>query len=325
MADDDKKEDIEEEETEDIKVGDLSTENLLRVEKGEDIIEDDPGKKDDDDPDKKSEEDKKKEEEDEKRFEGKTEEEIKEIKDKEVKDKEDEKEKGNLKADEEGNVKIKKEDYDKLKKQVGDKEDHIKKIEEDNFKLRDTKRGRVAELEKTVVQLKADLEEAFTQGGEEAATAMEKLNEGKKELTTAQQEEIEVGNKLIIDKHAPDLMDLVPDIVELLKSDDAGDKVTGLFEKTPYLFDPGLVVNLAKRVQLSKDLIEKTTKIEGLEKEIETLKKKPGKILKKIEEQTNKGKKMTADSGGGKGDDDEKETSIYSKSSEELKKIERGK
>lgn len=238
----------------------------------------------------------------------------------------DDKKEKDPEVDEEGNVKIKKEDYDKLKKRIDDKDAHIKNIEQDNFKLREKKRERVTELEDKVKTLEAELEEAWVVGGTEAAAALKKVEGAKTELSAAKTEEVQAGNKSVIDKFAPNYESLISDMTEMLKSDGAEDRIVEQFAKTPYMLDPGTAVNLAKRVELSKDLIKSNDRIVELEKEIETLKKKPGKILDEIEKNTNKGKKMTGSTGGGKVDGhDIIPTSIYSMTSEQLREAEKGK
>lgn len=295
MTEELKEKDIEkEEEQEEIVTGSLSNDNLDRVNRGEDIILEDD----------------------------KEDELTEEKADKAAKAKEEEE----LEPDKDGNITISKENLDKLKKRVVDKEDHIKKIEEDNFNLREKKRAKVAELETQVKTLEEKLETASTTGDTKGTVeAMKEVDGVKEKLTEARQEEISAGNKVIIDKHTPDIQEIMPDIIELLKSDEAEEEVIEQFKNSPYLFDPGVVVNLAKRVAISKDLIKANDRIAVLEKEVAEAEKKPGSILKKIEEQTNKGTKMTGKSGGVVDESEDKGESIYSMSSEQLKKIERGK
>lgn len=96
---------------------------------------------------------------------------------------------------------------------------------------------------------------------------------------------------------APDFDTHVDDIVKIMREDGAQEGTINNFLEMPYAVSPATLLNLYKRVGLTKENGTLKSENERLKKEVEELKAKPATILENIEKAANR-RTITAASAG---------------------------
>lgn len=135
-------------------------------------------------------------------------------------------------------------------------------------------------------------------------------------------ERCEQTKEIIIDK-IPEFEGNIDALADIVAEDGCDDKTVKDFKKYPYMLDPTILFNLSKRFELKGQITSLTEENTTLKAEIETLKKKPGKIIDLIKSGSSR-TTLTGKSGQGK----QKETDLYqitkpvtSMSQEEIDKV----
>ncbi len=140
---------------------------------------------------------------------------------------------------------------------------------------------------------------------------MEKRKETVNQIVKQQvinQEMSRIGaNRERVLTYVPELETSFGDLIEIIKEDGAKPEDVEVFKRNPYTFAPATLFNLHKRSIISKENKSLKSQIEQLQTENAKLKKRPGELLKNIED-ASKVKTLTSKTGGG----DQTETDLYS-------------
>lgn len=92
------------------------------------------------------------------------------------------------------------------------------------------------------------------------------------------------STKEALKQFVPEFDSGIDDLAGLIKEDGAGDEYVKAFRENPYLLDHTTLYNMHHRARLSKEVAGLKAELETLKIENEALKKKPGEMLKKIED-----------------------------------------
>jgi hypothetical protein len=149
---------------------------------------------------------------------------------------------------------------------------------------------------------------------DDPVAATEKLMEHKKQTEEQANEQVQEylrHAKATVQKHVPEFDSSINDIAEIMKNDGADEETLESFKKNPLVFTPAVLVNLAHRAKLVKEITK-------LKEEVASLKKTPSDIVSKINKATNASPVVTAKAGGSPKKATTNAKDIYKMSDEQL-------
>lgn len=176
-------------------------------------------------------------------------------------------------------VKITKTEYDKLIKRIEDKEKFIQRQAQEVGARRKTE----GQLQTEIFQLQQALQDKWQTAPLEATELQNQIRERETELREAETRTVQEHNQTVVKNFIKEPETLLDDMVEILKEDGNDADSVRMFRDNPYRENPGTLINLAKRAELSRIVKSKDTEIASLKAEIQTLKGKPQEVVKKIE------------------------------------------
>lgn len=176
-------------------------------------------------------------------------------------------------------VKITKAEYDKLIKRIEDKEKFIQRQAQEVGARRKSEE----QLQAEIFQLQQALQAKWQTEPLEAHNIQNQIRERETELKEAETRTIQERNQTVVKNFVREPETLFDDMVELLKEDGNDADSIRRFRDNPYWENPGTLINLAKRAELTRTIKGKDTEIASLKAEIQTLKGKPQETVKKIE------------------------------------------
>lgn len=188
----------------------------------------------------------------------------------------------------------------KLDKQLKAKEEFIKQRQAEIDRLS----ARIGELRK--LNQEAPTEESYYENPADTVNQVLATREREAEIARLGYQAQVHQNEVAIKTLVPEIDELIDPIAELAAKDGATPELIRNFKANPFAEAPALVIQLARRVQVEKENA-------ALKAEIETLRKKPDEVVKRIEEAAKGHKPLTAASGkGGKPTGAEKQAHLMS-------------
>ena len=188
--------------------------------------------------------------------------------------------------------KVTKEEWDKTQKRLEEKEKFIQRQADEVGKRRKSEE----QLRQEVFNLKTQL----AGDGVNHVEAMEIQNairEREAQLSESELHTITEFNRNTVKSFVPETENLLDDMAEILKEDGQVDDAIRAFRYNPYSESPGVVINLAKRAELRRELRNKDAKIASLEAELASMKQEPKKVVEKIAKALKENPQMTNKSG----------------------------
>ena len=187
---------------------------------------------------------------------------------------------------------ITKEEWEKTQKRLEEKEKFIQRQADEVGKRRKSEE----QLRQEVFNLKTQL----AGDGVNHVEAMEIQNairEREAQLTESELHTITEFNRNTVKSFVPETDNMLDDMAEILKEDGQVDEAIRAFRYNPYAESPGVVINLAKRAEMRKELRNKDAKIASLEAELASMKQEPKKVVEKIAKALKENPQMTNKSG----------------------------
>jgi DNA repair exonuclease SbcCD ATPase subunit len=172
----------------------------------------------------------------------------------------------------------------RLEKQVKDKEEFIQRQAQEIGQLRKV----LEDIQRNIPQ-NPD-EQAYYENPQMAVEQVIRQREMLAYQARVQEQLAEKENETTIKTQVPDIESMIDDIAALALKDGAAPEIVRQFKSRPYAAIPDLVVQLANRVKAERRISE-------LEKELNTLRKKPEDVLRRVEEAAKGPRTLTASTG----------------------------
>ena len=189
-------------------------------------------------------------------------------------------------------VKITKDEWEKTQRRIEEKEKFIQRQADEVGKRRKSEE----QLRQEIFNLKNQLTDV-NMNHAQAMEIQDAIRARETQLSEAELRTITEFNRNSIKTVVPDADSLIDDMVDLVREDGVGDNEIRAFRDNPYMEPPGIVINLAKRAILRRELQNRDSKIAALEAELASLKTAPKDVVKKIEKALKEPSQMTNNSG----------------------------
>lgn len=178
---------------------------------------------------------------------------------------------------------------DKLAKQVQDKEAFIQRQAQELGELR--RKSQEMDRFRNEAKTKAEsVNDTFYDNPLAATEAVLNHRDAERQYAVTEQILREKETELTVTSAIPHFNEMKDEIAEIATADGYPPESVDAFKRNPWTSDASILVNYAHRVSMQRQ-------VKAMQGEIETLKKKPEEVLRKIEEAAKGSKTLTAATG----------------------------